>query len=271
MTNFTLKNGKEIPSLGFGTWELTGDDARRSVELALEVGYRHIDTAQIYGNQKEVGASINTSGIERDEIFLTSKVWRSDLAKEDVSPAINRILEELATDYVDLILIHWPDRNVPIADTLGEMTKAQESGLVKSVGVSNFTINHLKDASNAGFDVVNNQVEFHPSLYQKDLLEYCNSEGIKLTAYSPIAQGADLKIQKIRDLAEKYDASEAQVILNWIRQKGVISIPRSSKENHIKDNFKSLDWELETEDAKILDNINSENRVVVPGFGDFDY
>lgn len=241
----------------------------RAVATALELGYRHIDTADAYGNHVEVGRAIYDSGLERDELFVTTKLWRSDLRQQSVAKALYRSLAELELDYVDLYLIHWPNRKVPIAETLEAMYKLQEKGLVKAIGVSNFTVAHLKDALKVGVPIVCNQVEFHPTLNQVELRDFCQSNGIKLTAYSPIAQGHDLRLPEVQLLAEEYDRSPAQVVLNWLLSKGMVAIPRASDPQHIADNLHTLDWQLTPADVKKLDGLDKGFRVVNPGFAEF--
>ncbi len=272
MKRLSLNNESQIPILGFGTWQLHGDTCVRSTEYALSTGYRHIDTAEAYDNQVEVGRAIRNSGLKRSDIFLTTKVWMTNLAREKVKESCQRSLDELEVDYIDLLLIHWPNRSIPVEETLEAMNELKEEGLIKAIGVSNFTINHLKDALKTGVEVANNQIEYHPSLNQEELREFCQENNITVTAYSPIAQGRDLSIKTIRDLSLKYDKSGSQIILNWLRQKNIIAIPRSSNLNHIKDNFESLVWNLEEDEVELIDRIDKRNnRIVNPLFGDFNY
>ncbi len=269
--NIKLKDGNEIPRLGFGTWQLKGSTCQKSVEDALEIGYRHIDSADAYSNHREVGQAIDKSGLKREDFFLTSKLWFTDFEKQPAIDACKRVLDELKVPYLDLYLMHWPNKNVPIETTLEAMEEMKGNGLIKSFGVSNFTVHHIQDALVANKNFVTNQVEFHPSLNQNELKEFCEKNDIAITAYSPIAQGQDLKIPEVLKLAEKYERSTAQVVLNWLLSKGIIAIPRSSSRNHIEDNFKSLEWKLTPEDIKSLDGLNRNNRIVKPDFNEFDY
>ena len=273
MKTYQLNDDVEIPALGFGTWQLKGDTALNSVNKALDVGYKHIDTADVYGNHKEVGQAIQDHTVAREDIFLTSKVWWKNLKKSEVKSNTKRFLDELQTDYLDLLLIHWPDSSTPAKEPLEAMNELRDEGLIRAVGVSNFTVNHLKDALDTGQEFSNNQVEFHPSLNQKKLKQFCDENGIVLTAYSPIAQGQDLSLDIIQELANKYDKPESQVILNWIIGKDMIAIPRSSNPDHIEENFNCTNWKLEQKDIKRIDNEVEEtnNRIVDPSFGEFDY
>lgn len=271
MKKIKLNKQASIPVLGFGTWQLEGNVAQKAVQKALGIGYRHIDAAKAYSNHRQVGEAIKKSGLPRKELFITSKLWITDYRKKDVASAFHQTLKELQLQYLDLYLIHWPNRSIPFADTLGEMDKLKKKGLIKALGVSNFTINHLKDAIKTGMQITNNQVEFHPSLNQEELKDFCDSKGIVLTAYSPIAQGEDLKLPEIKELAKKYNRSPAQVVLNWLISKNIVAIPRSANPKHIEDNYKAIKWQLEPEDVKLINNLNTNNRIVQPSFADFDY
>lgn len=266
MKKFRLKNGNQIPAMGLGTWRLAGDTCEKAVEVALDTGYRHIDTAEIYGNQQEIGNVLSRFGMRKD-VFVTSKVWRSNLTKDKVIDSAKQTLEALQSDYVDLFLIHWPNPSIPIEESFEGMELLKEEDVVKNYGVSNFSIKNLKKTK--GFEVAVDQVEFHPSLNQEKLKEYCDKEKIVITAYSPLAQGRDLDLLEVKELAEKYGVSTAQVVINWLVSKGIVAIPRSGNPKHIKDNFKALGWELEEEDVKVLDGLNEDRRMVAPGFADF--
>jgi 2,5-diketo-D-gluconate reductase B len=271
MNIINFGSGPEIPILGFGTWQVEGESCKQSVLKALEVGYRHIDTADMYGNHKQVGEAIKESGVPREEIFLTTKLWQDNYKKEKIRPELERALQELGTDYLDLWLMHWPDRKIPFEETMGAMKELQDEGQIKDIGVANFTVHHLQDALDGAVPFSMNQVEFHPSLYQKDLLDFCRENDIALTAYSPIARGQDLKLPVIKEIANKRGVSESQTIINWLIQKDIIAIPKAETPAHIEDNWKSLDWSLDEEEVKMIDEIGGENRVVEPSFADFDY
>jgi 2,5-diketo-D-gluconate reductase B len=266
-----LKDGTEIPLIGFGTWQLEGDTCYHAVKTALELGYRHVDTAYIYYNHQAVARAIG--GFNRDDLFLTTKIWREHLDPDKVEFATDLILRQLGVDYVDLMLIHWPDNNVKMYETIGKMTEMKKKGKVKSIGVSNFTINHLKDLLKNGVDVSVNQVEFHPYLNQKELLNFCNENKIALTAYSPLARGEVLKDSELIEIGKKYLKNPAQVTLRWILQKEMIAIPKASSKEHIKENFEIFDFELSDEDMSIIDGLHLKKtkRLITPDFHEFNY
>lgn len=270
MKYFDLDSDMKIPALGFGTWQLQGDECFASTLKALELGYRHIDTANAYGNHDQVARAIKESGVPRGEIFLTTKIRRDNLHAQEVKESCQRFMQELEVDYLDLFLVHWPNKDIPISETLGAFDDLRNEGLIKSVGVSNFTIRHLEEAIATGVKICNNQVEYHPTLNQENLLKFCQEHDILLTAYSPIARGEDLSNPVIMEIAEKYGKSPSQVILNWIIGKGIVAIPKSSNPDHIEDNLRSVDWELEIEDIERINKIGGNNRVVRPGFAEFD-
>lgn len=269
--NIKLKDGNSIPRLGFGTWQLQGSTCQESVEMALETGYRHIDTADVYGNHIEVGNAIKHSDLKRKDFYLTSKLWFTDFEKASAMDACKRVLDELQVEYLDLYLMHWPNKNVLIETTFDALEEMRGKGLIKSFGVSNFTIHHIEDTLKVNQNFVTNQVEFHPSLNQEELKSSCEENGIVITAYSPIAQGQDLELNLVKELSNKYERSTSQVVLNWLLSKGIIAIPRSSNKEHIEDNFKSLEWRLEETDVKGLDKLNTNNRLINPDFNEFNY
>lgn len=265
-----LNEGSAMPVLGLGTWLLKGDVCRRAVAKALELGYRHIDTAELYGNQRAIAAAIKESGVRRQALFLVSKVWYTNLTRYAVLESCERTLEELQTDYLDLFLIHWPNRGIPISETLEAMQKLAERGLIRALGVSNFTIRHLQEALTTGLTIAVNQIEFHPSLNQYELKEFCDQQAIALTAYSPIAQGEDLKLPPVLEIAKQRQRSPSQVILNWLIQKGMAAIPRSADPTHLADNLRSLEWKLTPQEIQRLDTLNTDNRLINPRFAEFD-
>jgi 2,5-diketo-D-gluconate reductase B len=272
MKNLPLKSGYSIPSLGFGTWELTGRSCSNAVLSALKAGYTHIDTAVMYENENFIGSAIEESGIDRENLFITTKIWSAHLHHADVIKYCRRSLKQLKTDYLDLLLIHWPNRAVPLRETFGAFEELVENRNVRSVGVSNFTIHHLEDALNATrIPLSVNQVEFHPYLYQKDLLDFCRENGIVITAYSPLARGKVLKDETIKQIASKRNAEPSQIVLAWVLSKNCAAIPKASSENHIKSNLLAADIILTDDEIREIDQIEVFNRTIDPGWAEFDY
>ncbi len=260
----------DMPILGLGTWQMDGEQCRSAVTEAVSLGYRHIDTALMYGNQRKVARGITDSDVDRSDIFITSKIWRDRLDREGVYEQADTILDELNTDYVDLLLIHWPNRNFSIHETLAALTELQEAGKTRTIGVSNFTREHLEEALVLYGNIAVNQVEYHPSLNQESLREFCEEHGITVTAYSPFKQGVDLEAPEIQSIAAAYDVPASQVVLNWLMRKGISVIPRSAKPDHLRDNFAALEWDLTTEDMAAIDAMQQGNRLVYPGFAEFE-
>lgn len=265
----TLNQDVSIPQLGFGTWKVTGDDGREAIKTALDVGYRHIDTAYHYGNHEIVGEAISNASVARDDVFVTTKIWRDHLEIDDLHDQFEESLQQLDMEYVDLLLVHWPNESVDLNETLSAMQELKDEEKVRAIGVSNFTTDLLEEALDTDVEVVNNQVEFHPTLNQKRLKQFCDENDIVITAYSPLAQGRDLQLDLIQQIGQKHDRSPAQVILNWLMQKGMVAIPRSKKEEHIKSNFQSLEWELDDEDLAAIDDIGRYKRIINPEYADF--
>jgi 2,5-diketo-D-gluconate reductase B len=267
--SITTQSGFSIPAIGFGTWQVTGQQCYDSVLKAIQLGYRHIDTAAIYGNHIEVGKAIKDSGVDRSELFVTTKLWMSDMSSESVEPAVLLALKELQLEYIDLYLIHWPSNDIDVKDTLSAMQKLKEQGKLLNLGISNCTISNVQKAIDTGITIVNNQVEFHPSLYQKELLEFCKAKDIILTAYSPLARGQDLELPTIIELAKKYNKSPSQIILRWLIQHDIVVIPKTTHEDRMAENLDIFDWSITDEDMILIDNLNSNNRVVNPSFAQF--
>jgi diketogulonate reductase-like aldo/keto reductase len=256
MQNLTLPSGDNMPLLGLGTWQLTGNDCVKSVEMALDLGYRHIDTAKIYGNHKEVAKGINNSTIDRDQIFITSKIWNDSHQYEDVLSSGKNILRELDIEYLDLMLIHWPVEEVPVEETFKGLQELKEDGLIKNIGVSNFMINHLEESFEKSSAVIrNNQIKINPYEFDKNLIDFCQDNNITVTAYSPLARGEIFDDQEILDLSEKVGHSPAQLVLRWLAEKNIIVIPKASSEEHLKDNKNIFDWEFPVEVSEILDSL----------------
>lgn len=265
-----LKTGCKIPMLGLGTWQLTGKQCENIVEKALEYGYEHIDTADAYGNHKEIAKAI--SNFNRKKIFLTTKIIPDKLHYDSVLSACDRFLKELNTNYLDLLLIHWPNNKIPIRETLEAFKELQKQKKIHSFGVSNFTIHHLEDSLKVNSKIVSvNQVEFHPYLYQKELLEFCQTNKIVLTAYSPLGRKKTLNDNAIKEIAKANSKTEAQVCLKWLLQKNIAVIPKASSEEHLKENMQLFDWKLSKEDEKRIDEIGIKERIINPSIGEFDY
>ncbi|OGI90801.1 glyoxal reductase [Candidatus Nomurabacteria bacterium RIFCSPLOWO2_01_FULL_40_15] len=267
-----LNNGLKMPIIGFGTYKITeGEDIEHAVKSALDVGYRLIDTAKIYRNEEGVGRAIKESGIKREEIFITTKLWNPDQGYESALRAIDESLAKLGLSYVDLYLVHWPTASEDVSVSLNKreetwraMEEIYKSGKAKAVGVSNYTITHLEEMKKyATILPAVNQVEFHPFLYQEELLNYCQQNDIILNAYRPITNGKKLNNKIIEDIAKKHDKSSAQVLLRWSLQHGCIAIPKSVHKNHIKENLNIFDFELSREDMEKLDTLN-ENLHLSP-------
>lgn len=265
-----LNSGDQIPVIGLGTWQITGKTCTNAVRNALELGYRHIDTADVYGNHQDIAPALKDTSLSRSELFITSKIHRNDLRFNDVIKTVERLLKELGLEYLDLLLIHWPNKNIPISETLEAFSKLKEEKKVRNFGVSNFTISHLCEALRYNSGLISlNQVEFHPYLYQKGLLKYCMEKNIVLTAYSPLGRGEIFNDNRVTDLADKYNVSPGQLVLRWIVDKGIVVIPKASSIEHIKDNMDIFGWELPAEVNELLDNLNREERFVCPLFNEF--
>lgn len=271
MKKYKFKNGNEVPALGFGTWQLTGEECLKSVIVALETGYRHIDTADKYGNHREVGKAIKDSGLNRNELFLTSKVWYSELAPENVKKSVSRFLVELKTTYLDLLLIHWPNKNFSLKRSLEVMNGLKNEGIIRNIGVSNFNEHYLEECLDSGVEIVNNQVEIHPTLAQFDLERFAKEKGILLTAYSPLGRGNDLMLEPLLEIAKKHGKTVPQVILNWLASRGLIIIPKATSLKHITENFKSLDFDLTEEEIERINNLDTGLRLTKPDWSEFEY
>ncbi|WML28288.1 aldo/keto reductase [Neobacillus sp. OS1-33] len=257
----TLSNGVKMPWMGLGVFKVTeGEEVIQSVKAAIKNGYISIDTAAIYGNEEGVGQAIKESGVPREELFITTKLWNSEQGYESTLAAFETSMNKLGLDYLDLYLIHWPGKD-KYKDTWKAFEKLYKDGRVRAIGVSNFLVHHLEDLlSSAEIKPMVNQVEFHPHLTQKELLAFCKNEGIQLEAWSPLKQGQLLSEPVLEDLAHKYNKSVAQVILRWDLQHGVVTIPKSIKEHRIIENANIFDFELSAEDMDKIDGLNQDSR-----------
>ncbi|WP_040983498.1 aldo/keto reductase [Oceanobacillus jeddahense] len=263
MKYITLNNGLEMPQLGFGVWKVENQEAIPAVEHALKSGYRSIDTAKVYGNEAGVGQAIVNSGVPREEIFLTTKVWNADHGYEETLKAFDASLERLGTDYVDLYLIHWPTPEYDqYIDTYKALEKIYKDGKAKAIGVCNFEIEHLERLLDE-CEVVPavNQVECHPYLQQKELRAFCKEKGIYVEAYSPLMNGKDvLEDEALTQIAEKKGKTIAQVILRWHLQSDLIVIPKSVTPSRIEANLDVFDFELSEDEIKTIDALDRNIR-----------
>ncbi len=250
MEHVTVR-GVEVPALGFGTARLTGNDCRGAVEDALELGYRHVDTAQMYDNEAAVGDAIADSTVDRGEIFLVTKVHRRNLAYEDVLDSVADSLDRLGTA-IDLLLIHAPSRTVPVAESIEAMNEFQETGSVSHIGVSNFSVGQMEEAIDASeTPILTNQVEYHPFEDRGELLAFCIENGIVLTAYSPLAKGRVAGNDVLEGIGERHGKTEAQVALRWLLgQEMVVAIPKAASHEHRAENVDVFDFELTDEEME---------------------
>jgi 2,5-diketo-D-gluconate reductase B len=258
-----------MPALGFGTWQ--NDDPEQcteSVRTALEAGYRHVDTAQAYGNEAAVGAGIDAASVDREDVFLATKVWIDQLAHDDVLASTEASLDRLGTDYLDLLYVHWPADAYDPEGTLSAFEELYDSGAIERIGVSNFEPEHL-DVAREAIDapIFANQVEMHPLLQQRELRAYCADADIELVAYSPLARGNVFDVDVLSDIADDHGVSEAAVSLAWLREKGVTAIPKATSEDHIRDNWSSLGVDLSADDIERIDGIDERRRLIDPDFG----
>ena len=253
-----LNNDREMPLLGLGVYKTADNEAETAISAAIDAGYRLIDTASAYKNEESVGKAIAKCGVSRKELFITSKIWNNAQRLGDVDGAFYRSLERLKLDYLDLYLIHWP---VPgcYTSTWLEMAKLLETGRVLSIGVSNFQIHHLEELKKvSGIVPAVNQIECHPLCYPKELIDYCQSRGIQIQAYAPLARGAYLDNDVMCVLGTKYGRTPAQIGLRWAVQKGISVIPKSSHPDRIQSNSQIFDFTIEQEDMDILDTLNQD-------------
>lgn len=257
--SFSINNGVQMPYFGLGVFQ--SEDTTNSVLTALDCGYRHIDTASVYNNEKEVGNAIRQHDIDREEIFVVSKVWNSDQGFDSTIKAYHDSLKRLNMDYLDLYLIHWPVKNKFI-ETWKALEYLYQEGLVKSIGVSNFLKTHLDDLlPTCSIVPMVNQMEFHPYLVQQELVDYCNQKGIQYEAWSPLMRGKILDIELLKNLSKKYNKSIVQIVLRWNLQKGVVTIPKSSNPDRIKSNADIFDFELSPEDMNLINALNRNLRI----------
>jgi len=244
------------------------DECREAVKNALELGYRHIDTAQIYGNEQDVGTAITNSDVDREDIWLTTKIWRSNFGHDDVIKSFEQSLNRLRTDHVDLLLIHWPSEKA-FDETLEAMEKLIDSGRVRNIGVSNFTTDQIERALRISSEpLLTDQIEYHPYLSQEEILEKCREGDMMLTAYSPLARGEIIGDEILREIGEKYGKSEVQIALRWLIQQGDVSaIPKASTREHQSSNLDIFDFELDDQEIRKIGELASKGkRKIDPDF-----
>lgn len=260
--------GLDVPEIGLGTYKLHDRECTNVVRSALDIGYRHIDTAQMYKNELEIGKAIRVSNVSREDIFLSTKVWHTNLEADDVLQTTEDTLRNLDTPYVDLLMIHWPNNQYDLRSTIESMLVLRDQGKAMNIGVANFPLHLLKKANDEiRAPIFCDQVEFHPFIDQLDLLDYAIENDIMVTAYSPLAKGRVAENNELQEIAQKYDKSPAQVSLRWlIEQENVVAIPKSSNDKHLKENFDVFDFYLEDEDFERIDQLEKGTRLVNPSF-----
>ena len=261
-------NGAKIPAIGLGTWELRGRTCARLVEQALRLGYRHVDTAQIYENEREVGEGLRASRVRRDDVFVTTKVWTTHFAPNDLERSTKESLTRLRLSEIDLLLLHWPNPHVPLSETLGALAHAKKSGLTRHIGVSNFTVALLDEAvATCSEPLVCDQVEYHPYLDQTKVREACARHGLALVAYSPIAKGRVKNDEVLARIGQSHGKSAAQVCLRWLVQQNVAAIPRTSRLERMSENIEIFDFALSEQEMQQISGMGSaKGRLTDFGF-----
>jgi len=255
---FVEAGDAKIPAIGLGTWELRGRTCARIVEQALRLGYRHIDTAQAYENEREVGDGLRASGVRRDDVFVATKIWTTHFAPNELERSVKESLVRLRMPEVDLLLLHWPNPHVPLAETLGALAHAKRMGLARHIGVSNFTVALIEEAVAACPEpLVCDQVEYHPYLDQTKVREACARNGMAVVAYSPVAKGRIKNDRALLRIGDRYRKSAAQICLRWLVQQNVAAIPRTSKLERLSENFEIFDFELSDQDMRLISDMAS--------------
>jgi diketogulonate reductase-like aldo/keto reductase len=263
--NHVTCGGADIPKLGLGTWQNTGPTCRETVRDALELGYRHIDTAEAYENEQAVGEGIAAADVDREDLFVTTKVWRSNLRDGDLRTSVRDSLERLGLDYVDTVLIHWPHPRVPAAEPLAALADLRSEGVLEHIGVSNFTRSQLEEAIEVcEAPVVADQVLYHPYRDQSRLRSFCQEQDVALTAYSPLARGDAVDDDLLRRIGERHDRTAAQVALRWlVQQRNVVAIPKSTSREHLADNLAVFDFSLSETEMERIDGHTGGLRTVL--------
>ena len=261
-------NGMAMPKLGLGTWKLSGPACTDAIERALGLGYRHIDTAEMYGNEAEIGAAFTQTDVARSDIFLTSKVWNEHLAPAALTAALDASLQRLRTDYLDLYLIHWPSAGMDLAAALAAMLRARDAGKIRYIGVSNFTVSLLREAIEViGAPIACNQIEYHALLGQQAVLDYARTHQVVVSAYFPLAQGRLGDNPALAPIAAKHGVSAAQIALAWLlEQDGVAAIPKAARASSQRANWDALAVRLDAADRAVIAQLPKDQRLVDPGF-----
>lgn len=261
-------NGARIPAIGLGTWELRGRRCARVVEQALRLGYQHIDTAQAYDNEREVGEALRASGVKRDKVFLTTKVWSSHFARHEFERSTKESLARLRLSEVDLLLLHWPHPTIPLEETIAALCKMKTMGLTRHIGISNFTVALVERAVALSSEpLVTNQIEYHPYLDQSKVIAACRRHGLAVTAYSPIVRGQAADDETLKRIGLAHRKSAAQVSLRWLVQQGIVAIPRTSRVERLSENIAVFDFELTAQEmAEISALARPAGRVVNVSF-----
>jgi diketogulonate reductase-like aldo/keto reductase len=263
MQYFKLNTGAQAPAIGFGTWQIPAERTKETVLAALEIGYRVIDTARIYGNETEVGQAVRESGIPREDLFITTKLWNDDQGYDKTLTACQKSLEKMGLDYLDLYLIHWPATSKR-HEAWRAFEKLQSDGLINAAGVSNYTVNHLEQLLERSELVpAVNQIEFHPYIYaqQREVLKFCQEKDIVVEAYSPLRRFGSNTPLEVGEIAERLSVSPQQVILRWCFQQQTLALPRSTNPDHIKSNFDIFGFELTDDDMKSINSLSDGERV----------
>lgn len=261
-------NGANIPALGFGTFRMPEEDVHRILPQALKLGFRHVDTAQVYKNEAAVGDAIAKSGIQRGDIFLTTKVWVDQYKHDDFIRSVDESLTKLKTDYVDLLLLHWPKSDVPLAERIGALNELHKAGKVRNIGISNFNVGLMDESVQLSeTPIANNQIEYHPYLDQTKVIEAARKHGISITAYYLMADGKVPKDETLRDIGSKHGKTAAQVALRWaVQQPDVIALSKTATESRLPENFDIFDFELSDEEMKAICALaKKDGRIVNPG------
>ena len=266
MQNVHVRNAA-IPAIGFGTYGMSAAEIYRLIPAALGAGFRHIDTAQIYGNEGEIGDCVAASGIPRSEIFLTTKVWVSNYAERNFEASVNESLRKLKTDYIDLLLLHWPGSNVPLAEQIAGLNAVARSGKVRHIGVSNFNCALMTESVRlSAIPLVTNQFEYHPYLNQSLLIESTLDAGLAVTGYCGMAIGRVFSEPTLEEIAARYDKTIAQIVLRWlVQQRGVVTLSRTAKVERLAQNLAVFDFELESGDMTAIHSLaTADSRIVNP-------